>query len=65
MGNINITENHIEKSLITKGEKSLTMKNVRKNLAPILRTATGIVFYAATFIVSVAIGYIFIFSIFN
>lgn len=65
MGNNNIKENNIEKSLTTKGEKSLTVRNKYSNLIPLLRTATGIIFYTATFIVSVAIGYLFIFSVFN
>lgn len=65
MGKTIIQENNIEKSLTTKGEKSLTIRTKHKNLAPLLKTATGIIFYAATFIVSVAIGYIFIFSVFN
>ncbi|MBQ9313446.1 MAG: hypothetical protein IJ220_00330 [Clostridia bacterium] len=65
MGNNIIKENNIEKSLTTKGEKSLTIKDKQKKLAPILKTATGIIFYAATFIVSIAIGYMFIFSVFN
>ena len=47
MGN-NIRENNIE--------KSLTVTNKHLNLMPLFKTATGIVFYAATFIVSVAIG---------
>lgn len=61
----NIKENNIEKSLTTKGEKSLTIRSKHRNLAPFLRTATGIIFYTATFVVSVAIGYLFIFSVFN
>ena len=65
MGNNDIKENNIEKSLIKKGEKSLTVRNKHRNLAPIFKTATGIIFYTATFVVSVAIGYLFIFSIFN
>lgn len=65
MGNNNIKENNIEKSLTTKGEKSLTVKNRHINILPILKTATGILFYTATFILSVAAGYIFIFSVFN
>ena len=64
MGN-NINENTIEKSLVKKGKKSLTLQSKSRNILPILRRATGIIFYAATFIVSVAIGYIFIFSVFN
>lgn len=57
-------ENTIEKSLTTKGEQALTDKK-KVDIIPILKTATGIVFYTATFIVSVAIGYVFIFSVFN
>ena len=52
----NIKENTIEKSLIV---------NKKTQLAKILKTATGILFYTSTFIVSVAIGYMFIFSVFN
>ena len=64
MGN-NIKENTIEKSLVAKGEKTLTIKNKLQNLMPYMKTALGIIFYTATFIVSVAAGYIFIFSVFN
>ena len=64
MGN-NIKENNIEKSLVTKGEKSLTYNSKLMNLLPYLKTAVGIIFYVSTFVVSVAIGYIFIFSVFN
>lgn len=65
MGNNEIKENTIEKSMIKKGEKSLTVQNKHMNLIPFLKVATGVIFYTATFIVSVAIGYIFIFSVFN
>lgn len=64
MGN-NIKENNIEKSLVTKGEKSLISNIKRLNLIPYIKTAVGIVFYVSTFVVSVAIGYMFIFSVFN
>lgn len=65
MGNNKIKENTIEKSLTTKGEKSLIDRIKQKDLSVIIKTATGIIFYTATFIVSVAIGYIFIFSVFQ
>lgn len=61
-----IIENNTEKSLVKKGETSL--KNKDKNtyiIKPILKTTVGILFYVASFVVSVAIGYTFIFSVFN
>lgn len=61
-----IVENNKEKSLVKKGETSL--KNTDKNtyiIKPILQTTVGVIFYIASFIVSVAIGYTFIFSVFN
>lgn len=61
-----ILENNTEKSLVKKGETSL--KNKDKNtyiIKPILQTTVGVIFYIASFIVSVAIGYTFIFSVFN
>ncbi len=61
-----IVENNKEKSLVKKGETSL--KNKSKNtyiIKPILETTVGIIFYIASFIVSMAIGYTFIFSVFN
>ena len=64
MGN-NIKENNVEKSLTKKGEKQLTVHNKHKDILPIIRTATEVIFFTATFIVSVAVGYIFIFSVFN
>ena len=64
MGN-NIKENLIEKSLVAKGEKSLTSNDKHLNLIPYIKTAAGIIFYISTFIVSAAVGYIFIFSVFN
>ena len=61
-----IVENNKEKSLVKKGETSL--KNKDKNtyiIKPILQTTVGVIFYIASFVVSVAIGYTFIFSVFN
>lgn len=61
-----IVENNKEKSLVKKGETSL--KNTDKNtyiIKPILQTTVGVLFYIASFVVSVAIGYTFIFSVFN
>lgn len=61
-----ILENNTEKSLVKKGETSL--KNKDKNtyvIKPILQTTVGVIFYIASFVVSVAIGYTFIFSVFN
>ena len=61
-----IVENNKEKSLVKKGETSL--KNTDKNIyiiKPILQTTAGVIFYIASFVVSVAIGYTFIFSVFN
>ena len=61
-----IVENNKEKSLVKKGETSL--KNKDKNtyiIKPILETTVGVIFYIASFVVSVAIGYTFIFSVFN
>ena len=61
-----IVENNKEKSLVKKGETSL--KNTNKNtyiIKPILQTTVGVIFYIASFVVSVAIGYTFIFSVFN
>ena len=61
-----IVENNKEKSLVKKGETSL--KNKSKNtyiIKPILETTVGVIFYIASFIVSMAIGYTFIFSVFN
>lgn len=61
-----IVENNKEKSLVKKGEASL--KNKDKNtyiIKPILQTTVGVIFYIASFVVSVAIGYTFIFSVFN
>lgn len=61
-----ILENNKEKSLVKKGETSL--KNTDKNtyiIKPILQTTVGVIFYIASFVVSVAIGYTFIFSVFN
>lgn len=61
-----IIENNKEKSLVKKGETSL--KNTDKNtyiIKPILQTTVGVIFYIASFVVSVAIGYTFIFSVFN
>ena len=59
-----IEENKIEKSLVKKGETSLKTRNTYM-IKPILRTTAGILFYAASFIVSMAIGYVFVFSVFN
>lgn len=61
-----IIENNTEKSLVKKGETSLKSKD--KNtyiIKPILQTTVGIIFYIASFVVSIAIGYTFIFSVFN
>lgn len=61
-----IVENNKEKSLVKKGENSL--KNTDKNtyiIKPILQTTVGVIFYIASFVASVAIGYTFIFSVFN
>ena len=61
-----IVENNKEKSLVKKGETSL--KNTDTNtyiIKPILQTTVGVIFYIASFVVSVAIGYTFIFSVFN
>ena len=61
-----IVENNKEKSLVKKGETYL--KNTDKNtyiIKPILQTTVGVIFYIASFVVSVAIGYTFIFSVFN
>ena len=61
-----IVENNKEKSLVKKGETSL--KNTDKNTyirKPILQSPVGVIFYIASFVVSVAIGYTFIFSVFN
>ena len=61
-----IVENNKEKALVKKGETSL--KNTDKNtyiIKPILQTTVGVIFYIASFVVSVAIGYTFIFSVFN
>ena len=62
--NSEIVENNTEKALVAQGDSSLASKK-KFNILPILKVTTGIVFYAATFIVSIAIGYIFIFSVFN
>lgn len=59
-----IEENKIEKSLVKKGETSLRTRNTYM-IQPILKTTAGILFYAASFIVSAAIGYMFVFSVFN
>lgn len=59
-----IEENKIEKSLVKKGETSLKTRNTYM-IKPVLKTTAGILFYAASFIISVAVGYIFIFSVFN
>ena len=59
-----IEENKIEKSLVKKGETSLRTRNTYV-IQPILKTTAGILFYTASFIVSMAIGYVFIFSVFN
>lgn len=59
-----IEENKIEKSLVKKGETSLRTRNTYM-IKPILNTTAGILFYAASFIVSMAISYMFIFSLFN
>ena len=59
-----IEENKIEKSLVKKGETSLKTRNTYM-IKPILRTTAGILFYATSFIVSMAIGYVFVFSVFN
>lgn len=60
----NIIENNIEKSLVKKGENSLKTRNTYL-IKPIIQTTAGILFYVASFIVSVAIGYVFVFSVFN
>lgn len=60
----NIKENTTEKALVTKKETALKTRN-NYLIKPIIETTVGIVFYAATFIVSMAIGYTFIFSMFN
>lgn len=59
-----LEENNTEKSLVKKGENSLKRRNTYL-IKPILKTTVGILFYAASFIVSIAIGYVFIFSVFN
>lgn len=59
-----IEENKIEKSLVKKGETSLKTRNTYM-IKPVLKTTAGILFYTASFIISVAVGYIFIFSVFN
>ena len=61
-----IVDNNKEKSVVKKGETSL--RNTDKNtyiIKPILQTTVGVIFYIASFVVSVAIGYTFIFSVFN
>lgn len=58
-----IIENKTEKSLIKKGETSLKAKN-NAVLPTVFKTTAGILFYTATFILSMAIGYTFIFSLF-
>ena len=60
-----IQENNTELSLTNKSLSSLAIPNKEKDLTHIIKTATGIIFYTASFIVSVAIGYLFIFSVFN
>lgn len=53
-----------EKSLVKKGETSLRNRNVYI-IKPIFQTTAGILFYVASFILSVAAGYTLIFSVFN
>lgn len=61
-----IVENNKEKSLVKKGETSLKNKDTNTYIIkPILQTTVGVIFYIASFVVSVAIGYTFIFSVFN
>ena len=57
-------ENTTEKALVKKGETSLKTRNTYM-IQPILKTTVGVLFYTASFIVSMAIGYVFIFSVFN
>ena len=59
-----IQENNTEKALVKKKESGLRTRNTYL-IKPILQTTVGIAFYAASFIVSMAIGYTFIFSMFN
>ena len=59
-----IKENTMEKSLVKKGETSLRTRNTYM-IKPILKTTAGILFYAASFIISMTIGYAFVFSMFN
>lgn len=59
-----LEENTTEKALVKKGETSLKTRNTYM-IQPILKTTVGVLFYTASFIVSMAIGYTFIFSVFN
>lgn len=58
-----IIENKTEKSLTKKGETALKVK-YKELLPKVFKTTAGILFYAATFVLSMAIGYTFIFSLF-
>lgn len=59
-----IEENKSETALVKRGETSLKTRNTYM-IKPILKTTAGILFYTASFIVSIAIGYVFVFSVFN
>lgn len=59
-----IEENNVEKSLVKKEESSLKTRNTYL-IKPILKTTAGILFYVASFVVSMAVGYMFVFSVFN
>ena len=62
--NNDIKENTIEKSLVKKGEKSLKTRNTYL-IKPILQTTAGVLFYAASFVLAMAISYVFVFSVFE
>lgn len=59
-----IVENNIEKSLVKKGENSLR-KRTTYTVSPMLKTTAGVLFYVASFVVSMAASYTLIFSLFN
>ena len=58
----NIKENNIEKSLVKQKETSLRTRNVQI-ISSAAKLTIGILFYTATFIISMAISTIFIFTI--
>ncbi len=58
-----IIENKSEKSLTKKSETALRIKN-KEMLPKVFKTTAGVLFYTATFVLSMAVGYTFIFSLF-